>query len=512
MHHSLAIELNTNYSSNTGSLIVHHSRLPPDSRKKIDSLRIKDDERREVEKRKKTVKANLDNPKAREELVRLQVEMRAVVARAMFLNSKEEKDGFTRWTKEIKKYHDEICRVVDSEMARIKGLTKSRTNCHYKTMGVRWELLRDIAMDNDSTKPHVQPVSCSLEPSHGGRRHSSLYEEMIVGCVSPKVHQKTRIERIDSDASSVSSNAINGSAVLCRVYAQSLASYFKKCCEDTVKIVNEASKISDLDEFVSSHGIPYLDFDDSPENLVKGKRLSLQFGSIKGIERAVVKAEEKRDEMDEGKIPSRVLPSSLNNIQSARILTGLDYVLDWLRATVCAQDPYLLSVFFAVIQENSRMFRLQRVKNKFFDDQYEENIRTNVLINLFLLYPPDEDTYRSSKLHFGKFDPQLAGKPLTSCEIQLTLNDYLTIKGLMHTYYEIKRSTTGALAILKHPIFMNDFTLEPQIPDVVREIKAQEASIKRVTHRFIQKLKRKARERKESDSSLPSRKEEERNR
>ena len=216
--------------------------------------------------------------------------------------------------------------------------------------------------------------------------------------------------------------------------------------------------------------------------------------------------------MDEGKIPSRVLPSSLNNIQSARILTGLDYVLDWLRATVCAQDPYLLSVFFAVIQENSRMFRLQRVKNKFFDDQYEENIRTNVLINLFLLYPPDEDTYRSSKLHFGKFDPQLAGKPLTSCEIQLTLNDYLTIKGLMHTYYEIKRSTTGALAILKHPIFMNDFTLEPQIPDVVREIKAQEASIKRVTHRFIQKLKRKARERKESDSSLPSRKEEERNR
>jgi hypothetical protein len=305
---------------------------------------------------------------------------------------------------------------------------------------------------------------------------------------------------MDSDASSASSsNPINVNAVMCRVYAQSLAAYFKKCCEDTVMIVNKAAKISDLDEFLSPHGIPYLEFDDSPDNLVKGERLSLLFGPIKRIERAVAKAEEKQDEMDEGTIPCRVFPSSLNHVHTARPLMGLDYVLDWLRATVCAQDPYLLAVFFAVIQENSTMFRLQRVKNKFFDESYEENIRTNVLLNLFLLYPPDEKTYRSSKLHFGKFDPQLVGKPLSSCEIQLTLNDFLTIKRLMHTYYEIKRSTTGAMAILKHPIFMNDFTLEPKIPDVVREIKAQEASVRRVTHRFIQKLKRKARERKDSE-------------
>ena len=79
------------------------------------------------------------------------------------------------------------------------------------------------------------------------------------------------------------------------------------------------------------------------------------------------------------------------------------------------------------------MFRLQRVKNKFFDESYEENIRTNVLLNLFLLYPPDEKTYRSSKLHFGKFDPHMVGKPLSSCGYS-TLNDFLTIKRLMaHT-------------------------------------------------------------------------------
>jgi len=220
------------------------------------------------------------------------------------------------------------------------------------------------------------------------------------------------------------------------------------------------------------------------------------FGPIKRIERAVVKAEEKQDEIDSGKIPSRLSPSSVNNLHKARNLVGLDYILDWLRATVCAQDPYLLSVFFAVLQQSPEMFRLQRVKNKFFDESYEENIRTNVLINLFLLYPADKDSYRASKLLLGKFNPELVGRPLTSCEIQLTLNDFLTIKRLMHTYYEIKRSAMGAMSMLKHPMFMDDFTLEPRIPDVVIEIKQQEASIRRVTHSFISKLRKKARSRK----------------
>ena len=55
----------------------------------------------------------------------------------------------------------------------------------------------------------------------------------------------------------------------------------------------------------------------------------------------------------------------------------------------------------------------------------------------------------------------------------------------------------GAMAILKHPIFMNDFTLEPKIPDVVREIKAQEASVRRVTRRLV-KVEEEGEERKDS--------------
>jgi len=273
------------------SVIVNQSRLPADSRKKIDSLRIKDKKRREVEKRKKTVKANLDNPDAREKLVKLQVEMRAVVARAItrkFMKSslraeeeddeeEEEEEEFARWTQELKEHHDEIRRVVDLEMTRIKGLTKSRTKFQYKMMGVRWELLKDIQMDNESTKPHVQPVSSSLHPHH--HRRLSLFED-ISKISSPlvlsnpmsssSIMRKNSTENLDID---LLSNPLSGHAMVCRVYAQSLASYFKICCEQAVNIVNNATKISDLDDILSPQGIPYLDFNDTPENLVKGKRL-----------------------------------------------------------------------------------------------------------------------------------------------------------------------------------------------------------------------------------------------
>ena len=48
---------------------------------------------------------------------------------------------------------------------------------------------------------------------------------------------------------------------------------------------------------------------------------------------------------------------------------------------------------------------------------------------------------------------------------------------------------------------MDDFTLEPKIPDVVREIREQEKSVIRLRNRFISNMKHKVRLRKESVSS-----------
>ena len=144
-------------------------------------------------------------------------------------------------------------------------------------MGVRWELLKDIQMDNESTKPHVQPVSSSLHPHH--HRRLSLFEDIskissplvLSNPMSPSsIMRKNSTENLDID---LLSNPLSGHAMVCRVYAQSLASYFKICCEQAVNIVNNATKISDLDDILSPQGIPYLDFNDTPENLVKGKRL-----------------------------------------------------------------------------------------------------------------------------------------------------------------------------------------------------------------------------------------------
>lgn len=285
----------------------------------------------------------------------------------------------------------------------------------------------------------------------------------------------------DEDDRRALAQSFEGAALITRVYAQSLSNYFRRCCRVVVDRVNEACKVNDL-VVMKGSDVPCLDFDDRVESKVRGKRLDLTFGPVKGLKRVLAKAVEKQREMDDGAIAS--------DTKDGRVLTGLDYVLDWLRATVCAQDPYALVVFFEVLRQSEDMFRVQRVKNKFFDWRYEENIRTNVLINLLLLYPRTRADFVGSGLMTGEtWDHELAGKPLMSCEIQLTLNDYLTIKQLMHTYYEFQRSAAGAKNLLQHPIFLTDDTLEEKIPPVMRKINERERAIRRVAQSFIHNLK-----------------------
>merc|ERR1712072_1424035 len=114
-----------------------------------------------------------------------------------------------------------------------------------------------------------------------------------------------------------------------------------------------------------------------------------------------------------------------------RPLTGVDYVVDWLRATVSTEDPYNLFLLFLLLRDGHdkrRGFLLQRVKNKFFDLNEEAHIRTNVLINLVLLYPSTAEEFAETPLLELPFDGALAGTEITACELQLTLEDFLTIK------------------------------------------------------------------------------------
>ena len=52
----------------------------------------------------------------------------------------------------------------------------------------------------------------------------------------------------------------------------------------------------------------------------------------------------------------------------------------------------MLYVAFLLLRE-SKVLHLQRVKNKFFDPREPPNIRTNVLVNVWLLYPNTEEEF-----------------------------------------------------------------------------------------------------------------------
>ena len=137
---------------------------------------------------------------------------------------------------------------------------------------------------------------------------------------------------------------------------------------------------------------------------------------------------------------------------------------DWLRGTVVSEDPYNLYVFFLLLRSEedraAARFHIQRVKNKFFDEKYPDHIRTNALINLLLIYPADAEAFEKSGIR-GKWDANFAGQPCASVEVQLTLNDYLTIKNLMHTYYDVMRAEDRRSFLIENPIFVDAETMEP---------------------------------------------------
>ena len=138
-------------------------------------------------------------------------------------------------------------------------------------------------------------------------------------------------------------------------------------------------------------------------------------------------------------------------------------MLDWLRGTVVSEDPYNLYVFFLLLrseEDRGGALHIQRVKNKFFDEKYADHIRTNALINLLLIYPADAEAFEKSGIR-GKWDANFAGQPCASVEVQLTLNDYLTIKNLMHTYYDVMRAEDRRSFLIENPIFVDAETMEP---------------------------------------------------
>jgi hypothetical protein len=97
------------------------------------------------------------------------------------------------------------------------------------------------------------------------------------------------------------------------------------------------------------------------------------------------------------------------------------YLCDFLRATIYAQDPYVLSIAFAMFK--NRCEGLPRVSNYFIGHEHK---------------PPETQTFINT--NFRLVDPDTGTEHFA--EVQFALQDFLTIKGIQHEYYEITRATS----------------------------------------------------------------------
>ena len=162
-------------------------------------------------------------------------------------------------------------------------------------------------------------------------------------------------------------------------------------------------------------------------------------------------------------------PSEVNGVP----ISPSDYVIDFLRCTIEAEDPYMVAVFFHVLKlaEIAPCLRTCRVKNKFLDEQLPTHIQTNVLMNLLLLYPSTAEEFAESGM-FGEFDESMAGKCLMVCELQITMKDFLQIKRLQHCYYDLTRVKRDDLAafLLSSGPFIDPNTLKEKVPSVVKQL------------------------------------------
>ena len=384
-------------------------------------------------------KDDLYNPDAKKRIVKIQHDIAEIMA------------GCTRGTyaaDAAKIRVDELLaaaiKEISQENERIESLTQARRS-YYSAASARWELLRRIEFQTQSA---VQPIGW------GGRSSEAA---TFLG------DRRTRYLRLARD------------------HARELMEYFRSTLEDLVERVNDCETVEGLrinwkklEE--SSHR---MDFDQ--RRLLAGEtsrlekaRLRFICGPLKSLARAGVKAEEYEDEIHDSK--------KAHVGEDGRRLLGCDYVLDWLRGTVVSEDPYNLYVFFLLLRsEEDRgigaRFHIQRVKNKFFDERYPNLIRTNALINLLLLYPADAKAFEKSGIR-GKWDAKFAGEPCASVEVQLTLNDYLTIKNLMHTYYDVMRAEDPRSFLIENPIFVDADTLAPAEDE--KDLAAASARVERL--------------------------------
>ena len=253
-----------------------------------------------------------------------------------------------------------------------------------------------------------------------------------------------------------SASTIEDAAQFHIIHAQNLHGYFSYLIAELESLINTAASPDEFELPKEEFPIPFLA---ESRFMVNGKtRCSSRVAPIKSATRAVLKAQ------------TDYIPPERPDKIDGKPVSPVDYVLDWLRATFVAEDPYVLAACLALIRDGKfPYFELIRTKNNVTKKTH------NVLTNVYMLYPKTEEDFKVCKL-LGKFDPSLAGKRIANVEIQYMLFDFLQVKKVQHKHYEIARcgdGDRGYVPILKTPVFIKDETrvrYESKISSMAKEI------------------------------------------
>mmetsp|Transcript_31901 Transcript_31901/g.42416 ORF Transcript_31901/g.42416 Transcript_31901/m.42416 type:complete len:588 (+) Transcript_31901:147-1910(+) len=347
---------------------------------------------------------NMDNPCARSSLHALQCkiynEYFNLVMPSLETYSDAENQSELRATAVNARLEETLQKIKDEakkEESRLGNEVTEKCLDKYKALEERWAKVEHLPEISKEKERNRQPIA---NTAFG--KNTTTCEASPFGSTNGNNPDLERLEHL---------------VLMSRL----LLSFFQRQMEKISERVNKAKNPQEL-------GLSYEEFDlpfNNSFTVDGGKRASLTFGPIKKAERALKKAKEYEEEMNKGekeKIPS---PS--------------DYVIDFLRCTFEVEDPYLVGVIFSMLlkEEIATCLQICRVKNKFVNDKLPKHIRTNVLMNLALLYPHNEEEFKDSGLT-GEFDSLMAGKCLMVCELQITMKDFLLIKVrlVVFSYFE----------------------------------------------------------------------------
>mmetsp|Transcript_149 Transcript_149/g.187 ORF Transcript_149/g.187 Transcript_149/m.187 type:complete len:702 (+) Transcript_149:221-2326(+) len=345
---------------------------------------------------------------------------------------------------ELHEILEQIQSVAKDEESRLGSEVTELCLDKYKALEERWTKLESLPELSRDKKRNSQPIA---NTNFGVR--SSNCKASPFGSTNGNSPDLERLEHFV-------------------LMSRFLAVFFERQMLLVTEKVNKAENPQELglsyDEFV-------LPFNNSLA-ATGGKRANLTMGPIKKAGRALKKAKEYEQEMKDGKKPSEI-----NGIQ---VLSPSDYVIDFLRCTIEVEDPYLVAVVFSVLlkEEVATCLQICRVKNKFVNKKLPKHKQTNVLMNLALLYPHNADEFKKSGL-MGEFNTLISGKCMMVCELQITMKDFLMIKRLSQSYYDITRVKQ---ADLPNFLFMNGVFINPNLEEKIPSIICEMTDKKKDTH------------------------------